>query len=213
MLPAGIHHITSEPSWLLLLSFTGFLTILRPFISILKWVFTTFLRPSKNLKNYGSWAIVTGSTDGIGKAFAYQLACKGLNLILVSRNSNKLKTVSKDIEADFPHTQIKIVELDFSGNITAGVQLLEEAIKGVDIGVLINNVGITYPDARFFHEVDEKVWMNIVQVNLEGTTRVTKAVLPGMIERKRGAIVNIGSGAAIVMPSHPLFTIYAATKA
>lgn len=90
---------------------------------------------------------------------------------------------------------------------------MEEEIKGLDIGVLINNVGVTYPAARYFHEVDEKVWTNIVRVNLEGTTRVTMAVVPGMLQRKRGAIVNIGSGAAIVVPSHPLYTIYAATKA
>jgi 17beta-estradiol 17-dehydrogenase / very-long-chain 3-oxoacyl-CoA reductase len=90
---------------------------------------------------------------------------------------------------------------------------MEKAVEGLNVGLLINNVGITYPAARFFHEVDEKVWMDIVRVNLEGTSRVTRAVLPGMIQRKRGAIVNIGSGASSVMPSHPLFTIYAATKA
>ncbi|XP_041013935.1 very-long-chain 3-oxoacyl-CoA reductase-like protein At1g24470 [Juglans microcarpa x Juglans regia] len=214
MLSTCIHHLKTQPPWLLFLSFTGFLTLLKPSISLLKWVFITFLRPPRNLKkSYGSWAVITGATDGIGKAFAYQLAGKGLNLILVSRDPNKLKTVWKEIQADFPNTQVKIVGFDFSGDILAGVRLLEEAIKGVDVGILINNVGITYPKAMYFHEVDEKVWMNVVKVNLEGTTRVTKAVLPGMMQRKRGTIVNIGSGAAIVVPSHPLYTIYAATKA
>jgi 17beta-estradiol 17-dehydrogenase / very-long-chain 3-oxoacyl-CoA reductase len=213
MLLAYFHHLTTQPSWLLFLSFIGFLAILKHSIFILKWVFITFLRPSKDLNKYGSWALVTGATDGIGKAFAYQLASKGLNLVLVSRNHNKLKTVLKEIQADFPYTHIKIVPLDFSNDLSPGIRLVEEEIKGLDIGILINNVGITYPSARFFHEVDENVWMNIVKVNVEGTTRITKAVLPGMIERKRGAIVNIGSGAAIVVPSHPLFTIYAATKA
>lgn len=213
MIPACVHHLTTQPAWLLFLSFIGFLSFLKHSIFILKWVFITFLRPPKNLKKYGSWALVTGATDGIGKAFAYQLARKGLNLILVSRNYDKLRTVSKEIQADFPYTQIKIIPLDFSGNISSGIRLIEEEIKWLDVGILINNVGITYPSAMYFHEVDEKVWMNIVKVNLEGTTMVTKAVLPGMIQRKRGAIVNIGSGAAIVVPSHPLFTIYAATKA
>lgn len=81
------------------------------------------------------------------------------------------------------------------------------------MGVLINNVGITYPAARFFHEVGEGVWMDIVKVNLIATTWVTRAVLPGMIKRKSGAVVNIGSGAAVVVPSHPLYAMYAATKA
>ncbi|EXB82449.1 Inactive hydroxysteroid dehydrogenase-like protein 1 [Morus notabilis] len=219
MLPCLVHHqlyVTNQPIFLLLIIITslGLFTILGRSISLLKWVFITFIRPSKNLiKIYGSWAMVTGATDGIGKAFAYQLAKQGLNLILVGRNSNKLKTVSKEILSEFPTTRIKTVIFDFSGDVSAGIKAVEEAIEGLDVGVLINNAGVTYPAARYFHEVDEKVWMNIVKVNLEGTTRVTRAVLPGMLQRKRGAIVNIGSGASIVVPSHPLYTIYAATKA
>ncbi|WRX15194.1 Short-chain dehydrogenase/reductase SDR - like 10 [Theobroma cacao] len=202
-----------QPTWLLLLSFLGFLSLLKHSISLLKWVFDTIFRASKNLNKYGSWALVTGATDGIGKAFARQLAQQGLNLILVSRNSNKLKTVSNEIRAELPHIKIRDVAHDFSSDVTTGVKLIEEAIKEVEVGVLINNVGVTYPGAMFFDEVDEKVWMEVVRVNLEATTWVTRAVLPGMLNRKRGAIVNIGSGASIVVPSHPLYTIYAATKA
>ncbi|KAL3501073.1 hypothetical protein ACH5RR_035522 [Cinchona calisaya] len=117
-----------------------------------------------------------------------------------------------------PQTREEAEELRSMGthyriNRCNGILEIEKVIKGLDIGVLINNVGVTYPGARFFHEVDEEVWMNVVRVNLEGTTLVTKAVLPGMITKKRGAIVNIGSAAAIVIPSHPLYAIYAATKA
>lgn len=205
--------IKTQPFWLLLITCLGFLIVLKKVISLLKWVFITFIRSTKNLKSYGSWAMITGATDGIGKAFANQLAAKGLNLILVGRNSNKLEAVSKEIQLTFPKTQIMSVVFDFSGDVSGGVKAVEKAIKGLDVGILINNVGVTYPAARYFHEVEEKVWMNIVKVNLEGTTRVTRAVLPGMLQRKRGAIVNIGSGAAIVVPSHPLYTIYAATKA
>ncbi|KAL5826929.1 hypothetical protein ACOSQ3_018770 [Xanthoceras sorbifolium] len=216
------HHLTTHPSppWLppppllLLLSSIGFIILLKHCATFLKWVFFTFLRPPKNLHHYGSWALITGATDGIGKAFAHQLANQGLNLILVSRNHNKLKTVSNELLSQFPNLKIKIVEFDFSSdaNENGGVGSIEEAVNGLEIGVLINNVGITYPRAMFFHEVEEKLWMDIVRVNLEGTTRVTRAVLSGMLMRKKGAIVNIGSGAAIVVPSHPLFAIYAATK-
>ncbi|XP_015572179.1 very-long-chain 3-oxoacyl-CoA reductase-like protein At1g24470 isoform X2 [Ricinus communis] len=212
---ACINHLTTQPLWLPIVSFLGFLSLLNYSFTLLNWVYKTVLRQPKNLKeNYGSWALITGATDGIGKAFAFQLAKQGLNLILVSRNLNKLKTVSSEIQEEFPSTKIKIMNLDFSSEDSSGlVHVIEEAIKGVDVGVLINNVGITYPRARFFDEVDESTWMSIVKVNVEGTTRVTEAVLPGMIERRRGAIVNIGSGASIVVPSHPLYTIYAATKA
>ncbi|KAJ4847305.1 hypothetical protein Tsubulata_051300, partial [Turnera subulata] len=203
-----------------LVAFLGFLSLLSCSISLLKWVYSTFLRQPRNLEQYGSWALVTGATDGIGKAFARQLAQEGLNLILVGRNPTKLDTVSSEILAEFPDTKVKVVLFDFASKVssssssaTAGVEPIQEATKGLDVGVLINNVGITYPSAKFFHEVEENVWMEMVRVNLEGTTRVTKAVLPGMVRRRRGAIVNVGSGAAVVVPSHPLFTIYAATKA
>ncbi|KAL0539085.1 hypothetical protein IC582_023262 [Cucumis melo] len=204
----------TNPIWLLILSLLGFFTILRHSATVARWVFRAFLRPSKDLRYYGSWGIVTGATDGIGKSFAYQLARAGLNLILVSRSSTKLKAVSEDIQSEFPDTKVKIIELDFTeDDISGGIAEIEEVIEDLDVGILINNVGITYPNASFFHEVDEKVWMNLFKVNVKGTTWVTKAVLPKMIKKNRGAIVNIGSGAAVIVPSHPLYAIYAATKA
>lgn len=103
--------------------------------------------------------------------------------------------------------------MDFSKDASSCVRSIEEAIQGLDIGVSINNVGITYPDACFFHEVEERVWREIVRVNVEGTASVTRVVVPGMVQRRRGAVVSIGSGATTVVPSHPLFAIYAATKA
>ncbi|KAK1425912.1 hypothetical protein QVD17_21275 [Tagetes erecta] len=207
-------------SWLLIMLFSllGFLSVFKLIFSFLKWVFISFLRPPKNLINsYGSWALITGATDGIGKAFAFQLAQKGLNLILVSRNLGKLNDVSNQILSLYPTTKIKIFAVDFAGeNVVDGVMGMKKVIvdENVDVGILVNNVGVTYPVARYFHEVEEDVWMKVMRVNVEGTSMVTKAVIEaGMIERKRGAIVNIASGAAIVVPSHPLFAIYAATKA
>ncbi|KAG5521956.1 hypothetical protein RHGRI_034243 [Rhododendron griersonianum] len=213
MFSTCINHLKAQPLWILLLSSLGFLSLLKHTISLLKWLFITLLRPPKTLKNYGSWALITGSTDGIGKAFAFQLAQNGLNLILVSRNSQKLNSVSSEIQAKYPRTKVKVVVLDFSGDVKAGVGAVEEVVRGLDVGILVNNVGVSYPVARFFGEVEEEVWRKVVRVNLEGTTRVTRAVLGGMVERKRGAIVSIGSGAAIVVPSHPLYATYAATKA
>ncbi|XP_050204770.1 very-long-chain 3-oxoacyl-CoA reductase-like protein At1g24470 [Mercurialis annua] len=216
MLSTFIGHLKTQPLGFVLVCFLGFLKLLSFSLNLLKWFYKSFLRKPKNLKqSYGSWALITGATDGIGKAFAYELAKQGLNLILVSRNIKKLKTVSKEIQENFQTTKIKILSLDFSSEdqLRKVQEMIEEATKGVDVGVLINNVGITYPEARFFDEVDEEIWMSIVRVNLEGTSRVTRTVVGGMIERKKGAIVNIGSGASIVVPSHPLYTIYAATKA
>lgn len=207
--------LNEQPFWILLPLFIGSLYIFKNSILLLQWIFITFFRPTKNLKKtYGSWAVITGATDGIGKAFAFQLAQKGLNLILVGRNLQKLEQVSSSIRGRFPFTEIKVVVIDFSEEDQRWVLDFEEVIEGLDVGILINNVGVTYPSARFFHEVNEEVWMNVVRVNIKGTTFITKSVLSRMVSRKqRGAIVNLGSGASIVVPSHPLYAIYAATKA
>ncbi|MFS8020486.1 putative very-long-chain 3-oxoacyl-CoA reductase [Helianthus anomalus] len=205
--------LKTQPLYLNFIFALGILSFLRTLTPILKWVYVNFFRPAKNLKKYGSWALVTGSTDGIGKAFAFELAKQGLNIILVGRNPSKLETVSTEIKSKYGKTQIKEVVFDLSGDLNEGIERISEAIDGLDVGVLINNAGVSYPYARFFHEVDDELLTNLIKVNVEGTTRVTQAVLPGMVKRKKGAIVNIGSGAAIVIPSDPLYAVYAATKA
>ncbi|KAI8528076.1 hypothetical protein RHMOL_Rhmol12G0123200 [Rhododendron molle] len=168
MFSTCIDHIKAQPLWILLLSSLGFLSLLKHTISLLKWLFITLLRPPKTLKNYGSWALITGSTDGIGKAFAFQLAQNGLNLILVSRNSQKLNSVSSEIQAKYPRTKVKVVVVDFSGDVKVGVGAVKEVVRGLDVGILVNNVGVSYPAARFFGEVEEEVCRKVVRVNLEG---------------------------------------------
>ncbi|KAJ8758830.1 hypothetical protein K2173_002609 [Erythroxylum novogranatense] len=208
-----VEKLKGQPLWVLVLFGLGSVSLLKFVLVVLNWVYVNFLRPGKDLKKYGSWALVTGSTDGIGKGFAFQLARKGLNLVLVGRNPDKVKDVSDAIQSKYGKVQIKTVVVDFSGDIDEGVKRIKEIIGGLDVGVLINNVGVSYPYARFFHEVDEELSKNLIKVNVEGTTKVTQAVLHGMLQRKKGAIVNIGSGAAIVIPSDPLYAVYAATKA
>ncbi|XP_043705854.1 very-long-chain 3-oxoacyl-CoA reductase 1-like [Telopea speciosissima] len=208
-----MEQFNAQPIWVRLLSVLGFICLLKFSFTLLRWVYVSFFRPGKNLKKYGSWAVVTAPTDGIGKGFTFQLARKGLNLILVGRNPDKLKDVSDTIRAKFGNTQIKNVVVDFSGDLSQGIQQIQEAIEGLDVGILINNVGVSYPYARFFHELDEELLKNLVQINIEAITKVTQALLPGMLKRKKGAIVNIGSGAAIIIPSDPLYAVYAATKA
>ncbi|KZV14972.1 short-chain dehydrogenase/reductase family protein [Dorcoceras hygrometricum] len=214
--PHCIDHLETQPAaWVIFLSSIALFSIFNNCMLILQWLYRTFIRPPKDLKTYGTWALVTGSTDGIGLAFAFKLAEKGLNLVLVSRNPSRLKQISGEIHARYPEVEVKILDLEFSSDLAVSRVNgeLKEMIQGLDIGVLINNVGITYPGAMYFHEVGEDIWMNLIKVNVLGTSHVTRAVLRGMIRRGRGAIINIGSGAAIVVPSHPLYAIYAASKA
>ncbi|CAN7039951.1 hypothetical protein IGI04_005975 [Brassica rapa subsp. trilocularis] len=205
-------YFKSQPTWLLVLFALGSISILKFTLTLLTSLYIYFLRPGKNLRRYGSWAIITGPTDGIGKAFAFQLAQKGLHLVLVARNPDKLKAVSDSIQAKHSTTQIKTVLMDFSGDIDAGVRRIKEAIEGLEVGILINNAGVSYPYAKYFHEVDEELLGNLIKINVEGTTKVTQAVLVNMLKRKRGAIVNMGSGAAALIPSYPFYSVYAGAK-
>jgi 17beta-estradiol 17-dehydrogenase / very-long-chain 3-oxoacyl-CoA reductase len=88
---------------------------------------------------------------------------------------------------------------------------LRKAVKGLDVGVLVNNAGVAKPGAVFLHEADAEAWVRMIRVNLWAVTEVTAAVLPGMVERGRGAVVNMGSASSAV-PSFPLHTMYSATK-
>lgn len=194
-------------------SFVGFILIFKPILSFLKWVWVMFLRPAKNLKDYGSWAIITGATDGIGKALAFELASKGLSLVLVGRNPEKLELTYEEIRQKH-EVDIRTVVIDLAKSSGQDIsRAIEDGIEGLDIGILINNAGVAFPYARFFHEVDSELMMSVMKVNIDGLTWVTRSVLPVMLSKKKGAIVNIGSGSSVVLSSYPLFSIYAATKA
>ncbi|CAA7405081.1 unnamed protein product [Spirodela intermedia] len=204
--------LQSQPSWVLLLSSVGAFAVLRFSFCVLKWLYIFFLRPDKNLLDYGRWAVITGATDGIGKALAFELARRGLNLLLVGRNPDKLSEVTGEIQAQVPTVEVQTVVVDLSGDLSKGIRNLETAIEGIDVGVLVNSAGISYRHTMFLHEVEEDLLMGQLKVNLEALTAVTKAVLRAMLKKKRGAIVNIGSGSTVALPSHPLLAVYAGTK-
>ncbi|VAI85356.1 unnamed protein product [Triticum turgidum subsp. durum] len=89
---------------------------------------------------------------------------------------------------------------------------LREAVAGLDVGVLVNNAGVAKPGAVYLREADVEACVRLMRVNLWAVTEVTAAVLPGMVERGRGAVVNMGSASSEAIPSFPLYTMYAATK-
>ncbi|KAJ6821313.1 putative very-long-chain 3-oxoacyl-CoA reductase 1 [Iris pallida] len=197
----------------------GLLAVTKFSASLLHCLYAYFLRRPKDLEScYGSWAVVTGCTDGIGKCIAFELARKGLNLVLVGRSPDKLGAVSTGIaeERGIGNILIKNVVVDLSGELSGGgMGSLKEEIGGLDVGVLVNCAGVAAPQPEFFHEKGMETWMEIVKVNLEAATEVTKVVLEGMLERRRGAVVNVGSGSGskLGVPTYPLFDVYAGTKA
>ncbi|XP_067828327.1 very-long-chain 3-oxoacyl-CoA reductase-B-like isoform X5 [Heptranchias perlo] len=95
-----------------------------------------------DLTSYGDWAVVTGATAGIGKAYAHELARRGLNVVLISRSLERLRATAEEIEQQ-QGKKTKIIQADF----TSGAEIygpIEAALKDLNIGILVNNVGKTY---------------------------------------------------------------------
>jgi len=173
-------------------------------------VYRHFLRPGKSLKRYGPWSVVTGATDGIGKAIAIELAKRKLNVLLIARDIGKLQDVSKEHEEKY-HVQTQSLDIDFANFDAAKQERVKQAVSGLEVGVLINNVGMSYPFPNYFTEVDSKLFDSLVALNVESTIRMTRILLPSMEQRKRGAIVNISSASSLF--PMPLLAGYSGTKA
>jgi len=170
-----------------------------------------FLRSGKNLRSYGEWAIITGATDGIGKAFAQECAKRKLNVFLISRNPELLSQTAMELESKYS-VKTKTLAVDFGNFTDLKERQVQESLKDLDVGLLINNVGASYDHPEFATEIDEKTIDKLVNLNIHSTYRMTRAVLPSMLgkAKPRGAIVNMSSFAS--EQSVPMLAYYAATK-
>lgn len=177
---------------------------------ILHGIWARLLRPGKNLRKYGAWAVVTGATDGIGLAMAKEFARKGLNVVLISRSAEKLRACREEISSKFPAVDVKTLDIDFGSFDAAARERVAELLKDLDIGVLVNNVGISYPYTRYFDELDDSSVEQLITLNVNSTTWMTRIVLPAMLARRRGAIVNMSSAAGVL--NSPLLAQYGAAK-
>lgn len=130
-----------------------------------------------------SIALVTGASRGIGRAIAERLA-ERYEVVAVARSAKRLEDVARSIESR--GGRCRTIALDVSDHAA-----VSSALASLDVDVLVNNagLGIIKPIAEM--SVDE--WRRQVSVNLDGMFYVTRALLPGMIARQRGYIVNIGS--------------------
>jgi len=195
----------------MIVAIVGGLVLGRFAIKFITSFYQYFLRPAKNLPKFGKWAVITGATDGIGKAYAKALAKKGISVLLVSRTEAKLKAVKEEIDRKgYEGVEVDFVVCDYSNFNTKAKETVKKSMENLDIGILINNVGVSYRYPRFFHEITDDEVNALIEMNVNSTIWMTRYVIDGMIERKRGAIVNISSGSA--MYTMPLLAEYSAAK-
>ena len=139
----------------------------------------------------GQTALVTGASSGIGAATAAALAAEGVRLILAARRMDRLEELAAGLKAAHG-TETLLVELDVRDRAAVAERLgnLPDGWRTVDI--LVNNAGLSR-GLNPLHEGEIDDWDEMVDTNVKGLLYVTRAILPGMVERKRGHVVNIGS--------------------
>ena len=160
----------------------------------------------------GKWAVVTGATDGIGKAMAVSLAKRGMSIVLVSRTQSRLDAAAAECSAANPDIETRTIQVDFSKPGDGIFEKLASELSGLQIGVLINNVGVSYPHAQYLTEVTDELLDALSTVNVQAMMRLTKIVLAGGMRFGGGVIVNVASAAGIIS-SDPLYAGYAGSKA
>ncbi|KAK4935076.1 hypothetical protein LTR10_023808 [Elasticomyces elasticus] len=192
----------------------GAITAVSVLFTTLRVILSTFVLPGQSLSKYGpkgSWAVVTGSSDGIGREYALQLAKKGFNLILVSRTASKLESLASEIKQASPNVSTKILAMDFSQNRDSDYASMASLLQGKQVSILINNVGQSHSIPVMFAETPLNEMSNIININCLGTLRATQTVLPSMLPNKKGLVLTMGSFGGLT-PT-PLLATYSGSKA
>ncbi|MGF9887118.1 3-ketoacyl-ACP reductase [Priestia megaterium] len=154
----------------------------------------------------GKVALITGAGKGIGRSTAIELAKEGVNIGLIARTEADLKAVASELEAFDVQVAYATADVSSMEEVNAAVEHLHTKLGATDI--LINNAGI----GKFgsFLELDPTEWKQIIDVNLMGVYYVTRAVLPQLIEKNGGDIINISSTAG--QKGAPVTSAYSASK-
>src|ERR1017187_1869726 len=155
----------------------------------------------------GKWALVTGASAGIGVALARELAVHGAKLILTARRKERLESLAAELRAK--GTEVRIVVADL--NDPAAAQLIYDATEGagVTVDILVNNAGLGQFGPFYQSPVEQE--LSQVRVNCEAVVRLSRLLVPHMVERRRGWVLVVASTASF--QPVPYLTTYAATKA
>ncbi|NQX60317.1 SDR family NAD(P)-dependent oxidoreductase [Paenibacillus qinlingensis] len=153
-------------------------------------------------------ALITGASSGIGREFAEIFAKEGYQVILASRNEEKLKAIAQSLRQHYPTTTI-VIPVDLAQS--NGPQLLYDALKkeAIEIDVLINNAGIG--SYGFLHEQNIQTELEMIQLNVHSLSHLMMLFLQDMVKRNTGRILNVGSTTSFY--ACPLSANYSASKA
>lgn len=159
-------------------------------------------------KTQSKTALITGASAGIGYELSKLFAADNYDLILVARDSNRLARVAKELEASFA-CRVAVLPKDLT--VTRSPDEIFEQLQNnaVEIDVLVNNAGVGARGA--LHESDTQKMLDMIQLNVVALVHLTRLVLPGMVQRGTGRILNVSSVAAY-QPG-PFKAIYNASKA
>jgi short-subunit dehydrogenase len=176
-------------------------------LTVLLWrARARFQRAPASLRDrYGSWALVTGASSGIGAAFARALARAGVSVVLSARREDRLRALAEELGGG-AGVATRVVAVDLAA--PDGADRLLAAVADLEIGILVNNAGFGF-SGRFDRQ-DPARLRAMVQVNCTAPLVLTAGLLPGMRTRRRGAVLFTGSQAA--RQPLPLHAVYAATK-
>jgi short-subunit dehydrogenase len=155
----------------------------------------------------GKTALITGASSGIGAAAASSLAARGLKVILVARRQVKLEQLAREISALGGQAQVIPADLSTSQGVEQLVHDLFQ--KGIHVDVLVNNAGFGW--YGYYADMAFETAREMLQVNVSAVIQLTRLLLPGMLERRSGHIINIGSIAGS-LPNQGI-AIYSASKA
>lgn len=163
---------------------------------------TTFIMNNKII-------FITGATAGFGKAIAYLFASHGFDLIITGRRADRLRTIESDLLSRYDGIRVLSLEFDVKDEnaVNQAIQHLPHQWKSID--VLVNNAGLA-AGLSTIHEGNTEDWNLMIDTNLKGLLYVSRQIMPLMIERKKGHIINISSIAG--KEAYSKGNVYCATK-
>lgn len=154
--------------------------------------------------------LITGASSGFGEAAAARFAQSAAKLILVARREVRLQALKSKLEQQYPGCEVFIVAMDVQNDQQVDTLLAKLPREFADIDVLLNNAGLAL-GLQGAWETEFEEWDKMINTNCRALVRLTRCILPGMVERNRGHIINIGSVAGNW--PYPGGNVYGATKA